>query len=74
MYAIEQKGCMGGVGWGMIPIEASIALSFSLNYCDSNLVCGHERFDKERPPFFSPFSNEETSELALKRERNNRRG
>jgi hypothetical protein len=42
----------GWVWWGMIPIEASIALSFSLNYCDSNLICGHERFEEERLSFF----------------------
>jgi hypothetical protein len=45
----------GGVWWlGMIPIEASIALSFSLNYCDSNFICGHERFEQERLPFCFP--------------------
>jgi hypothetical protein len=64
MYAIEQKG--GWVWWGMIPIEASIALSFSLNYCNSNLICGHERFEKERLPFLSLFIYMRKPKLALK--------
>ncbi len=51
------NGTKGVDGWwgmvgGMIPIEVSIALSFSLIYCDSNLVCGHERFEEEGIPFF----------------------
>jgi len=70
---LNKKGVWVGWGGGMIPIEASIALSFSLNYCDSNLVCGHERFDEERPPFSSFFLMRKPK-LALKRERNNRRG
>lgn len=64
MYAIEQKD--GWVWWGMIPIEASIALSFSLNYCDSNLICGHERFEEEKRPFFSLFIYMRKPKLALK--------